>query len=94
MANRSKEFLAFARLADWLEFPVGVLETDPNARAFTFVIKSPTGLISRRIPRSEMEGVWQHIELDPDQKIPLPMEQDQSIRRIIRGRLVKTVHTS
>lgn len=94
MATRSKDFLALARLADWLDFPVGVLETDTNARAYTFIIKSPTGIIARRVPRSEMEGVWPHIELGLDEKIPLPMEQDQSLRRIIRGRLVKTVHTS
>lgn len=93
MVSRSKDFLTLARLSSWLEFPVGVLESDQNARVFTVVIKSPAGIMWQRIARSEMEGIWPTISLEENESLPSVAEQEQTRRRIIRGRLQKVIHT-
>lgn len=94
MVSRSTEFLTLARIASWLDFPAGVLETDPKARVFTIVIKTPAGILSQRVARSEMEGVWPPIILEPGEVIPSVLEQEQIHRRLIRGRLQKVIHTT
>lgn len=99
MPNRFKEFLLLARFAGWLDldFKVGVLEADPNSRLFTVVIKSPLGVLHRRVPRSEMEGMWPQIVLDPSveaDRLLSDREQVDTVRRLIRSRLTKTIHVS
>ena len=87
------EFLALARLASWLDFPVGVLEEE-GTKIFTLVIDFPTGAVSKRIPKLHMYGVWHHMPNFDRRTLPkTEQETIDRLQRIIFGVLGRTIHT-
>lgn len=96
MKNLRLLFMAFARLAQWQEFPVGVLEEDvPENKNFTLVVSFPEkiGAVMCRIPRSEMIGLWRKM---PEGYMPVPVESATGLhvlRQIIFATITKTIHT-
>jgi len=55
--DRNQTVLAFAKLADDVGYPVGVLPSDDDGW-FVLLIDLPQGQVSWHIPGEELVGVW------------------------------------
>jgi hypothetical protein len=91
VSNKYAEFLAFARLASWLEFPVGVLETDTNSSVYTLLVRLPMATLRRRIPRKFFHGYWHHLELLKDETVVDADRADEILYDLARSDLQKRI---
>lgn len=91
--NRITEFMALARLALWLDIPVGVYEEE-TATVFTLVIKFPNGVVYKRIPRNRLEGHWPRLPLAPEDLDQTDRMMNYRLRQIVNSSMKKTIETT
>lgn len=86
--------LLIGRLCQWLNFPVGVLESSTESPTMTLLIKTPAGWLRFITPTEMAYGTWEHLPETVDRgDEPDPHELRKRMLMMINGTLVYALRT-